>query len=79
MSVDPAIIEALQLDPANTKIASHGGAGFSSTFKLSSSIDGSPINYFVKTGTGKDSDVMFKGMWFTSCPATRPNTLDLRT
>lgn len=60
-SVDPAILEALGLDLANTKIASHGGAGFSTSFKLSSTRDGKPVNYFVKTGTGKESELMFKG------------------
>lgn len=60
-SVDSAILEALGLDLANTKIASHGGAGFSISFKLSSTKDGKPINYFVKTGTGKESELMFKG------------------
>ena len=61
-SVDPAILEALGLDASQTKIASHGGSGFASTFKLSSIIDGQPVNYFVKTGSGSDSEVMFRGM-----------------
>lgn len=60
-NVDPAILDALGLDPANTKIVTHGGSGFSSTFKLSSIKDGQEINYFVKTGTGKDAEVMFRG------------------
>ncbi|KFA53284.1 hypothetical protein S40293_04666 [Stachybotrys chartarum IBT 40293] len=60
-SVDPAILEALGLDAAQTKIASHGGSGFSSTFKLSSTVDGHPMNYFVKTASGKASEVMFRG------------------
>jgi protein-ribulosamine 3-kinase len=61
-TVDPAITEALGLDPSNTKIASHGGSGFASTFKLSSTVDGVNKNYFVKTGTGADAEVMFTGM-----------------
>lgn len=60
-NVDPAIIEALGLGPNNTKIASHGGSGFASTFKLSSSVDGKEKNYFVKTGSGADSKIMFRG------------------
>lgn len=60
-NVDAAIIEALGLDPSSTKLVSHGGSGFSSTFKLSSTVDGKPMNYFVKTGTGKDSEIMFTG------------------
>ena len=59
--VDPAIIEGLGLDPSATQIASHGGSGFASTFKLSSEVDGKMKNYFVKTGTGPESEVMFKG------------------
>lgn len=60
--VDPAIIEALGLDPANAAMHSHGGSGFASTFKITSEKDGSPVNYFVKTGTGDDAKVMFRGM-----------------
>ncbi|CAJ2511109.1 Uu.00g067340.m01.CDS01 [Anthostomella pinea] len=59
--VDQAIIESLGLDPDVTQIASHGGSGFASTFKLSSGLDGKDVNYFVKTGTGSDSELMFKG------------------
>ena len=59
--VDPAILDALDLDPARTRIASHGGSGFASTFKLSSVKGGQEANYFVKTGTGKDAEVMFRG------------------
>jgi hypothetical protein len=61
-SVDSAILEALSLDPAATKIGSHGGSGFASTFKISSTTDGKEKNYFVKTGSGSDSELMFKGM-----------------
>lgn len=60
-SVDPAILDALGLDPATTKLDSHGGSGFSSTFKLSSLKDGHKTNYFVKTGTGRDAEIMFRG------------------
>lgn len=66
-SADSAILEALGLDPASTRISTHGGSGFSSTFKLSSTLNGEKVNYFVKTGTGKDAETMFKG----SQPATR--------
>lgn len=61
MAVDPAILEALGLDAQNTTQTTHGGAGFSSTFKVASTKDGEQVNYFVKTGTGKDADIMFKG------------------
>ncbi|KXJ96893.1 fructosamine-3-kinase [Microdochium bolleyi] len=60
--VDTAILEALRLDPEQTKISSHGGSGFASTFKLSSiTPGGKAVSYFVKTGTGSEAEVMFKG------------------
>lgn len=59
--VDPAIIEALGLDPANAVMHSHGGSGFASTFKIKGEKDGNPVNYFVKTGVGKEAEVMFRG------------------
>lgn len=62
-TVDTAILDALGLEPANTKMVTHGGSGFSSTFKLSSIKDGQDMNYFVKTGTGKDAEVMFQGKY----------------
>ena len=68
-SVDPAILHALGLDARQTKIASHGGSGFSSTFKLSSVVDGQPVNYFVKTGAGKDAELMFRGPYRPPQPA----------
>ncbi|KAF4982799.1 hypothetical protein FZEAL_1651 [Fusarium zealandicum] len=58
---DPAITKALGLDPESTTIASHGGSGFASTFKISTEVDGKPVNYFVKTGSGKDAEIMFRG------------------
>ncbi|KAI1825397.1 fructosamine kinase [Xylaria intraflava] len=60
-SADPAIIEALGLDPNTTKLTSHGGSGFASTFKLSSTVNGKEVNYFVKTGVGSDAALMFRG------------------
>jgi hypothetical protein len=60
-SVDSAILDALGLDASDARIASHGGSGFSSTFKLSATRDGKPVQYFVKTGTGKEAEVMFRG------------------
>ncbi|KAM4059266.1 fructosamine kinase domain-containing protein [Hirsutella rhossiliensis] len=61
-TVDPAILEALGLDASRTTMAPHGGSGFSSTFKLSTVTDGGPTNnYFVKTGAGAASELMFRG------------------
>jgi hypothetical protein len=60
--VDPAIIQALGLDPDQAKMVSHGGGGFSSTFKVSGIVDGETKTFFVKTGSGKNSDIMFQGL-----------------
>ena len=60
-NVDPAILEALGLDAESTQMSSHGGSGFSSTFNLTSTKDGEEVHYFVKTGSGKDAEVMFRG------------------
>lgn len=60
--VDPAIVQALGLDPDQAKMVSHGGGGFSSTFKVSGIVNGETKTFFVKTGSGKDSDIMFQGL-----------------
>jgi protein-ribulosamine 3-kinase len=60
-AVDPAILEALGLDASQASISAHGGSGFSSTFKLSAVVDGKPVDYFVKSGSGSDAEVMFRG------------------
>jgi protein-ribulosamine 3-kinase len=65
--VDPAIIEALGLDPANAIMHSHGGSGFAGTFKIKAEKDGNPVNYFVKTGVGKEAEVMFRGTSLMLC------------
>jgi protein-ribulosamine 3-kinase len=59
--IDPAIISALSLDAATTTIASHGGSGFASTFKLICKKDDTEELYFVKVGKGKGAKVMFEG------------------
>lgn len=65
MKVDPAILAALppDTDPTQTSMSTHGGSGFSSTAKITAKTkDGSEERYyFVKTGKGKDAEVMFRG------------------
>lgn len=60
-NVDPAILEALGLEETSSKLVSHGGSGFSFTYKLTTTKDGNDLTYFVKTGTGPDAEVMFRG------------------
>ncbi|KUJ08598.1 Ketosamine-3-kinase [Mollisia scopiformis] len=60
--IDPAILKALSLDEANTTISSHGGSGFVSTFKLTTKDkDEKEKLYFVKTGKGRECEIMFAG------------------
>jgi hypothetical protein len=60
-NVDPEILKALGIK-GQAKMAPHGGSGFSSTFKLSATVNGQPMNYFVKAGTGSGAELMFRGM-----------------
>ncbi|TVY16944.1 Ketosamine-3-kinase [Lachnellula arida] len=59
--IDPAILSALSLDAATTSITSHGGSGFASTFKITSTAEGNEKLFFVKQGKGKASEIMFTG------------------
>ncbi|MCJ1225851.1 1-phosphatidylinositol-3-phosphate 5-kinase [Toensbergia leucococca] len=62
MKLDSAIARALSLDPNTTKISSHGGSGFSTTAKITTAVgSGSEKHLFVKTGRGKDAEIMFQG------------------
>lgn len=72
-NVDPAILEALGLEATSSKLISHGGSGFSSTYKLVATKDGQELTYFVKIGTGPEADVMFRG---TSPPKFSPQSLN---
>jgi hypothetical protein len=65
MKLDPAVIKLLQLDPDNTTVSSAGGGGCSSasTSKITSKLsDGTEKLFFMKTGHGKDAEIMFEGM-----------------
>ena len=67
-NVDPAILEALSLEATSSKLVSHGGSGFSSTYKLIATRDGEELTFFVKIGTGPDAEIMFRGaILFPSC------------
>lgn len=58
--INPAILHALSLDPSTTKITPHGGSGFASTFRLTSSTT-SPKSFFIKTSCTPDAATMFEG------------------
>jgi protein-ribulosamine 3-kinase len=64
MKIDPALVSLLKLDAAQTTISGAGGGGMSSasTSKITTKLeDGSTMQYFMKTGRGKEAEIMFEG------------------
>jgi protein-ribulosamine 3-kinase len=64
MKLDPAVAEILSLDPSQASISSAGGGGCSSasTDKITAKTkDGAERHFFMKSGSGSDAEVMFKG------------------
>ncbi len=62
MKIDSAVIRALSLEPAKTAMKCHGGSGFTSTAKISTTLkDGTEKHFFMKSNRGEDAEVMFKG------------------
>lgn len=64
-AMDSAIAKALSLEGPLPEMEVVGGSGFSSTFKVTSEIDGVTKTYFVKTG-GPDSKAMFAGQFIVA-------------
>ena len=65
MKLDPAVIKLLELDAKNAAVSSAGGGGCSSasTSKIVSQLDnGQTKAFFMKTGSGKEAEVMFEGI-----------------
>lgn len=64
MKLDSAVVELLGLNPDNTSVSSAGGGGDSSavTSKITTVLDdGSERKFFMKTGSGRDAEIMFAG------------------
>lgn len=64
MKVDSAVAKLLALDSSNTTVSSAGGGGMSSasTSKITAQLeDGTKKNFFLKTGSGKEAEIMFEG------------------
>lgn len=64
MKLDPAVAKLLNLDLDSTTVSSAGGGGCSSasTAKITTTTpDGEEKKFFMKTGSGKDAEVMFEG------------------
>jgi len=62
--VDSAIISLLSLDPSQTSLSSSSGIGMSSatTSKITTTLsDDTSKNYFLKSGNGREAEVMFAG------------------
>jgi len=64
MKLDSAIIKLLGLDPNTTSVSSAGGGGMSSasTSQITTKLgNGDEMKYFLKTGKGKEAEIMFAG------------------
>ncbi|KAJ9604537.1 hypothetical protein H2200_010650 [Cladophialophora chaetospira] len=56
-SIDPAIFRGLNLEASSAKISTHGGSGFASTFRITTST----TSVFVKQSSSPEAEVMFQG------------------
>ncbi|KAF7196932.1 Ketosamine-3-kinase [Pseudocercospora fuligena] len=64
MKLDSAIVSLLGVDPNNATVSSAGGGGMSSasTSKITAKLeDGTTKQFFMKSGKGKDAEIMFTG------------------
>lgn len=64
MKLDSAVVSLLGLDANNTSVSSAGGGGSSSasTSKITTKLsNGESMTYFMKTGKGREAEVMFEG------------------
>jgi protein-ribulosamine 3-kinase len=76
MTLDEAVIKLLKVDPELTSVSAPAGAGSSSasTSKISTKDDnGKTKHFFMKTGSGKDAEVMFQGRLETTHPLVLAN------
>lgn len=65
MQLDEAVLTLLKLTPEVTSVSSAGGGGCSSasTSKIvTKDENGDPKYYFMKSGSGKDAEIMFEGL-----------------
>ena len=61
--IDPAILGALSLPASTTKITPHGGSGFTSTFRLTSTPISTTLSqtFFIKISSNPSASTMFRG------------------
>lgn len=65
--LDPAVAKIIGVDPQDAIVSSAGGGGCSSasTYKIASCLqDGTEKVYFMKTGNGREAEVMFEGLFY---------------
>jgi hypothetical protein len=65
MKLDDNVVELLGLDPDKTSVSSAGAGGFSSTSTskiVTRDANGAEKQFFLKSGSGEDAEVMFRGM-----------------
>jgi hypothetical protein len=63
MKLDEAVVKLLKLEPELTSLSAGGiGSSSASTNKIATKDEnGKERNFFMKTGTGKDAEIMFQG------------------
>lgn len=62
MKLASSVIRDLSLDPDTTTVAAHGSSGFNAIAKISTTFeDGTQREFFMKTASGKDAEIMFRG------------------
>ncbi len=58
---DPAVLQALLLDPQKTKIELFGALGFSMKATIVTELDGKPWKFFMKTRINETTDDLYFG------------------
>ena len=74
MLLDSAIVKALSLDLQVSHVSTHGHSGFTSSAKITTTIDDVLRQFFVKTGAEGD---MFSSMLYGFVPLLVGNPLPL--
>jgi protein-ribulosamine 3-kinase len=65
MKLDDSVVRLLGIDPMKTALSSAGSGGCSSasTYKIvTRDANGAEKQFFMKSGSGEDAEVMFRGM-----------------
>jgi hypothetical protein len=78
MKLDTQVARILSIDSSKASVAGGGGGGcsFASTSRITSiDHDGTEQQFFMKSGSGQDSEIMFRGTlhksWVNECTLNR--------